>query len=107
MSTNIVGIDPDGELPTPWVDAMTKTLQNSWMVGTTRVTHAGFGIYKLRGHLNLPTDLLSGPLESAQKAIETAETFGDDYAVFRMARSSAGLEAKEMLSRDDLPVYVA
>jgi hypothetical protein len=86
---------------------MTKHLPNSWMVGKTRVTHAGFGVYKLRGRLDSPTDLLSGPHESAQKAIEIAEGFGKEYAAFRMTQSSSGLEAKEPLSRDDLPVYVA
>jgi hypothetical protein len=84
-----------------------RNLQNSWMVGKTRVTHAGYGVYRLRSHLNSPTDLLSGPHESAQKAIDIAETFGEGHAAFRMFRSSAGLEAQELLNRDDLPVNVA
>jgi hypothetical protein len=87
------------------VEAM-KNLPNSWMVGKTRVTRKGFGVYKLRGHLNSPTDLLSGPHQSVQKAVETAEKFGEGHVVFRIARSPAGIEAKELLSRDDLPVYV-
>jgi hypothetical protein len=83
---------------------MTKNLQSSWMVGKIRVTHAGFGVYKLRGRLNSPADLLSGPHQSAQKAVEAAEKLGEGYAAFRMARSMARVEARELLSRDDLPI---
>jgi hypothetical protein len=81
-------------------------LPSSWMIGKTRVTHEGFGVYKLRGHLNSPSDLVSGPHGSAQKAVETAENFGEGHAAFRMVRSSIGLEAREFLSRDDLPVHI-
>jgi hypothetical protein len=63
-------------------------------------------VYKLRNHLNSPSDLLSGPHQSAQKAVEAAEKFGDGCAAFRIVRSSAGLEAKELLCRYDLPVHV-
>jgi hypothetical protein len=78
---------------------MPKELQSSFTVGKTRFTHAGFGVYKLTD-LNSPTDRLSGPTDSAKKAVEIAEAFGVGYGAFRMVRSSVDLEAKELLSRD-------
>jgi hypothetical protein len=82
---------------------MAKNLQSSWTVGKTRVTHAGFGVYKVRG-FNSPTDSVSGPIESAKRAVEIAEGFGDGYAAFRIVQSSAGLGARELLRREDLPI---
>jgi hypothetical protein len=84
--------------------AMTKDLKFAWMVGKVRVTHAGFGVYTLRGHLSLPADLVSGPHDSALKAVEAAEKLGNGHAAFRMVQTSAGVEAREPLSRDDLPI---
>jgi hypothetical protein len=68
----------------------TMNLPNSWMIGKTRVTHEGFGVYKLRGHLNSPSDLVSGPHGSAQKAVETAENFGEGHAAFRIVTTPRG-----------------
>ena len=78
---------------------MTKDLKFAWMVGKVRVTHAGFGVYTLRGHLTLPADLVSGPHESALKAVEAAEKLGNGHAAFRMVQTSAGVEAREPLSK--------
>jgi hypothetical protein len=86
------------------LEAMTRNLQSSWEVGKTRVTHAGFGVYKLRGRVNSPTDRLSGPIESAKAAVAMAEGLGDGYAAFRIVQSSAGIEPRELLSREDLPI---
>jgi hypothetical protein len=84
---------------------VTKDLQFTWMVGNVRVTHAGFGVYTVRGRSTSPADLVSGPHESAHEAVERAERLGEGYAAFRMVRSgSADVEARELLSRDNLPV---
>jgi len=85
---------------------MTRDLQSSWLVGKVRFHHAGYGVYTLRGRVNSPTDRLSGPHESANKAVEAAEKLGEGHAAFRIGRSSADhrLEARELISRDDLPI---
>jgi hypothetical protein len=84
-----------------------KNLQATWTVGKVRFNHAGFGIYSLRGPLGSPADLVSGPHDSAHKAVEAAERLGESYAAFRMVRSSAGQEAREQISRNDLPINIA
>jgi len=83
-----------------------KNLQGTWMAGKVRVNHVGFGIYTLRGPLGSPADLVSGPHDSAHKAVEAAERLGEGHAAFRMVRSTAGNEARERLSRDDLPINI-
>jgi hypothetical protein len=81
---------------------MTKDLQLTWMAGKGCVTHSGFGVYTVRG--SSPADLVSGPHESALKAVEAAERLGNGHAAFRVVQSSAGVEARELLTRDDLPI---
>jgi hypothetical protein len=83
---------------------MAKDLQFTWMVGKDRVTHAGFAVYTLRSRLNSPADLVSGPHESALKAVEAAERLGNGHSAFRVVQSSTGIEAREPLSRNDLPI---
>jgi hypothetical protein len=82
---------------------MPKELLHSFDVGRTRVTHAGYAVYRLRGKLGLPADLM-GKFESAQKAVDSAEGFGVDYGVFRLLASRGRIEPRERIKRDDLPV---
>lgn len=82
---------------------MARDLPSSYTVGKTRFTHAGYAVYKLYD-LNSPSDRISGPVDSEIKAIESAENLGEGYAAFRMVRSPAGVTAKEMLRREDLPI---
>ncbi len=81
-----------------------KNLQFTWLVGKVRFHHAGYGVYTIRGQ-NSPADLLSGPHESVNKAVDAAERLGEGHAAFRIARSSTGDRiARELISRDDLPI---
>ncbi len=79
---------------------------NTWLVGGDRMTHEGFAVFKL-GKLNKPTDLVGAVGESAQKAVERAEELGDGYAAFRVFKSAnIGHQPKEMIQRQNLPLYV-
>jgi hypothetical protein len=80
---------------------MTRNLQSSWADGS--VTHAGFGVYKVRAR-NKPTGRLSGPIESAKEAVAMAPGLGDGYAAFRVVQSSGRHEPRELLSHEDLPI---
>jgi hypothetical protein len=82
---------------------MPKELMHSFDVGRTRATHAGYAVYRLRGKLGLPADLI-GKFKSAQKAVDSAEDLGVDYGAFRLLASVGGTEPRERIKRNDLPV---
>jgi hypothetical protein len=79
-------------------------LRSTWTVGKVRFTHADSGFICFAAAQMSPSDFVLGPYESANKAVEAAERLGEGHAAFRMVQSSAGNEAREPLSLDDLPV---
>ena len=79
---------------------------NTWLVGGDRCIHEGYAVFTL-GKLNKPMDLVGAVGESAQKAVERAEELGDGYAAFRVLKSAKlSCQPKEMIQRQDLPVFV-
>lgn len=83
-----------------------KTLPNSYLVGKLRHTHVGFAVHKIISVLNKAMERVGPIRESAQEPIETAESLGAGYAVFRIVQSKLGASINGQLARMDLPVVI-
>jgi hypothetical protein len=86
-----------------------KVLVHSWEVGRNRYSHAGFAVHKVIGTQNKPMERVGRIYELAEKAVEAAERLGRGFAAFRVYRSISGkgVEPRELIEREDLPVTVS
>ena len=81
-------------------------IPHTWLVGNDRMTHEGFAVFKIV-KLNKPMEIIGSINELAEEAVESAEKLGDGYAAFRVFKSTKLVrQPKEMIQRQDLPVYV-
>jgi hypothetical protein len=79
-----------------------RQLLYTWEVGGARYVHAGYGVCETGSH-NSPKRVVSR-YELAEKAVDVAEELGPGHAAFRLVESLLGIEAREMIQREDLPV---